>query len=641
MPPRPPAPDPDTPPTPDAPDAPDTFDAWLDALFAAPPAPAPSDPTASPQEAAARELRVLAAQTDAIALPAVSWKEILVTSQPAATAPTTAPASTPSAPTPLRRPPSRLVPALNRVVSIAAILAILVAGVATAWVSRDRLGFGDDNQPTLQLAASPASTVTCTTRTLTHDEADRIAADYREPTLGDYTVTDSPVPEGDALAAIATYRAICPDGDPGTDQTLWSYSTQTDRLVAINYLSSSPGWFADHLQHYRDMLEPLSRMLTPLPPTSYIVDRDDPAIGPFMYNSNSAGYRAILPSRFIQLADGRIGVPIVNADTGGASPNTDYSALSIGFIIFANVDGRWLIDEGFLLCPGNCAPAETRLDAQIANSRRIASVIGSPVASPAASPASSPISSPVSTVTCTISTVSQEEADRLVAAYRAQPQRTLADYTPSDTPVSQADAQTAIAVLSATLNCSGGDPNTNRLLWKYSTYVDDYFAGVYLTTDPVWMAEYYTRWKTDLEPMSHLLAPLPPEDYIVDSNDPSVQPYIISSANLGTYAILPNRFVALPGDRIGVPLLLAIPGGAAAYNGYLSTLPVPFVTFRKVDGTWLLEDMVGLCPEDCSQAEARLEVYIANYRRLATVIGSPVASPAASPEASPEATPES
>lgn len=539
-------------------------------------------------------------------------------------------------PTPVHRAPTPIGGILNRIVAIAAILAIVLAGVATAWVSRDRLGIGDDGTDVAMLAASPTTTVTCTTHTLSQEEVDRIAADYREPTLADYAITDKPVPEADALAAIATYHAVCPNGDPGTDQVLWSYSTQTDRLAAVNYLSKSPGWFADHLQQYRDMLEPLSRTLSPLPPTSYVVDREDPAIGPYLYNSNSAGYRAMLPSRFVYLADGRIGVPILNAVTGGISPGKDYSALGIGFVIFTNVDGQWLIDDAFLLCPGDCGPAELRLDAQIANSRRLATVIGSPTASPVASPVASPISSPATTVTCTTHTLSQEEADRRVAEFRAQPHLTLADYTLSDTPVSEANAQAAIAVLVAALTCPAGEPGTNSLLWERSTYTDDYFASVYLTTDPGWMADYLTRWKTNLEPMSRLLTPLTPADYIVDSNDPAIQPHIISNPNLGTFAVLPDRFVALPDGRIGVPLLLAIPGGAAAYDGDISTLGIPFVVFEKVDGTWLLKTTAGLCPGDCGPAEAVMDVQIANYQRLATVIGSPVASPVASPEATPE-----
>ncbi|MGN6030292.1 MAG: hypothetical protein ACTHQE_01375 [Thermomicrobiales bacterium] len=396
-----PAHDPGMPDMPDTPDVLDVFDTWLDALFTSPPS-HPSDATAqvetdadtdaSPEASAARDLRMLAAQTDAITLPAPSWKEILMASQhPTTNAPVPSPGNA-------HRTPTRLGATLNRIVSIAAILAIVVAGIATAWIARDRLGFGDDgHQPTLQLVASPAATVTCTTRTL-----------------------------------------------------------------------------------------------------------------------------------------------------------------------------------------------------------------------------------------------SQEEADRIVATYRAQPESTSADYTPSDTPVPAADVNAAMAVLVAALSCPNGEPGSNSLLWQRSTYTDGYFAGSYLTTSPAWMAEYLARWKAELEPMSRILTPLTPVDYIVDSNDPAIQRYLISSPNLGTFAVLPDRFVAFADGRIGVPMLLAIPGGAPAYDGYIATLMVPFAIFEKVDGQWLSDGATGLCPGDCSQAEARIDAQIANYRRLATVIGSPVASPAASPEATPQ-----
>jgi hypothetical protein len=365
---------------------PTAFNAWLDALFTGPPDAMPPDGD-TPEASAAREMRILAARTDAIALPAHSWKEILMASQQ------------PTVPMPLpapgRREPSRIGGTANRIVSVAAILALLIAGVATAWVSRDRLGLGDDDRPTLQLAASPTSAVTCTTKTLSQEEVDRIVAEYKtqpRSTLADYALSDKPVSEADAQAAIATYRASrsCPDGDPDTNSLRWETSTSTQDAVAANNLSTNPGFLADSMEAYRTLLEPASRLLTPPPPADYIVDSNDPTISPYVFFINTyAGSIAILPDRFVTFADGRIGAPMLIAIPGGASAyQNDLSVLRVSFIIFKQVDGQWLIDDGLGLCPGDCTVAESLIDAQIAKYRRLATVIGSPVASPEATPES-------------------------------------------------------------------------------------------------------------------------------------------------------------------------------------------------------------------------------------------------------------
>ncbi|MGB3327860.1 MAG: hypothetical protein WBA46_02835, partial [Thermomicrobiales bacterium] len=359
---------------------PDAFDAWLDALFAAPPGaePHPGQPDA-PEAAAAREMRTLAARTDALALPIASWKEILMDSQHAA--PTAIAATSLLTPTsrPDRRPPARIGPALNRLVSIAAILAIVLAGFATAWVSRDRFGFGGDDRSALEIAASPSATITCTTRTLSQEEVDRIVAAYQEPTLADYTLTDKTVPMEDALAAIATFRAesTCPDGEPGTDSLRWAHSIETEQVVAMRNLATSPAWTANLLSDYKVMLEPLSRELMPPPTKSYVVDSRDPAIQPYLFYSYSTGNYAMLPDRFVQFADGRIGAPLLRALPLDSSSAIDYSPYTFTFYIFRKVDGLWLLDDApNYLCPENCADAQDQIDLQIAKYQRLATVIG-------------------------------------------------------------------------------------------------------------------------------------------------------------------------------------------------------------------------------------------------------------------------
>lgn len=388
--------DPTNPPGRSPEDAESAFNTWLDATFAA--QAAVPEQARSPEAIAARALQALAAEEDASlahAATAAPWKDVLMSSQPITTTPpTTTGGDVRVTPSPRNR--SRFGRMLNSTVSIAAVLAIFIAGFATAWVARDRFG-SDHKPPVLQIAASPSTQVTCTTRTLSKEEVDRIVADYKKQpkvTLADFTLSDKPVSEADAEAAIATWHASysCPDGQLGTNSLLWEFSTSTTDAVAGKNLSADPAWVADHLTNYRALLEPVSRILVPQPPAAYIVDSNDPTIAPYIVNIGPMfGTVAMVPNRFVSLADGRIGAPILFAMSGGASASTKgLSGIRVSFVIFKRIDGQWLMDDGMALCPGDCTVAEAALDVQIAKNRRLATVIGSPVATPETSPAASP-----------------------------------------------------------------------------------------------------------------------------------------------------------------------------------------------------------------------------------------------------------
>jgi hypothetical protein len=390
-------PDPTNPPGSSPEDAEAAFNTWLDSRFVESGPTPPEHPHSDhPEVIAAHSLQALAAEEDAalaLATAARPWKEILVSSQPLAATPEVLSARAP-------RRPSRFGSTINRLVSIAAVLAVLLAGFATAWVARDRFG-SDNDAPLLQIAASPSTTVTCTTRTLSQEEVDRLVADYKKqpkPTLADYALNDKPVSKADAEAAIATYRASrsCPAGEPDTNSLRWETSTSTKDAIAAYNLSTNPGFMADSMAAYRTLLEPASRILTPLSPADYIVDSNDPAIKPYVFFINAyAGSIALLPDHFVTLADGRIGAPAFIAIPGGVSAyKKDLSVLRVSFMIFKQVDGQWLIDDGLGLCPGDCTVAKALIDAQIAKYRRLATVIGSPVASPESMLPATPAASP-------------------------------------------------------------------------------------------------------------------------------------------------------------------------------------------------------------------------------------------------------
>lgn len=370
------------------------FNTWLDALFSGPPGTMPPDD--SPEASAAREMRTLAARTDASFASSSSWKEILMASQP----PTAS-----LAPVPIRvtRPHSRIVGTMNRIVSIAAILAIVLAGVATAWVSRDRLGFGDDNPPAYSLVASPTSEVTCTTHTLSQEAVNRIAAEHRAPTLADYTLSDAPVPAADALAAYETYRTLlsCPSTTTDDDGQIAISTLVTDRYAIGSGSPSTNASLAEFYRTARSLVEPVSRLLVPPPASSYVFDIDDPAIAAYMVelpsSSGSGAAIALLPSSFVQFTDGRIGAPLLSARPGGLRADGNYSQYRVGFFIFAKVDGTWLLDDTITLCPEDCTSLERFYDLKINQCEALATAEATIAAggrssevSPEASPEPSP-----------------------------------------------------------------------------------------------------------------------------------------------------------------------------------------------------------------------------------------------------------
>lgn len=160
------------------------FDAWLDAFVAGPSTPAAVEPEpASPDLAAAQsaarqvhELADVAATAHASPPPSTaSWEEILMST--VATTPTTVPPS----PVPIgahHRTRTRRMETVNRILSIAAVLAILIAGASTAWLNRSHLGFGGGgDEPHSYLAA------------ITLPSGQEVNITYTVPTKEDCTVT--------------------------------------------------------------------------------------------------------------------------------------------------------------------------------------------------------------------------------------------------------------------------------------------------------------------------------------------------------------------------------------------------------------------------------------------------------------------
>lgn len=94
-----------------------------------------------------------------------------------------------------------------------------------------------------------------------------------------------------------------------------------------------------------------------------------------------------------------------------------------------------------------------------------------------------------------------------------------------------------------------------------------------------------------------------PTLYTIDSNDPGVASWLITSADGKQGVVLPQDFLTFADGRIGAPVKLARPGGSGATSkeSFISPQTVTYVFFRQVDGVWLIDEQLTLCTWKCDE----------------------------------------
>lgn len=596
----------------------DHFDDWLDAFVAGPSTPAPtaSEPAApdlTAAQAAARsaarqvhELAQVAATAHASTSSSVStqWEAILMSHT--STAATTVSTQVSSAPLPIGTKPrtrTRRMETINRIISIAAVLAIFIAGFATAWVARDRFG----SEPSmLQLAASPTSTTTCTTRTLSQEDVDRIVTKYKpliQYNLDALTPTNKPVPEADVIAAIATYRAAqsCPFGDPGADMR-WLRSTETEGVLAIRNLAQSPAWNVEQFTTYKTIVEPLSRMLVPPPSSAYIVDSNDPAIKPYLVNVIGTGTFALLPSTFVQFPDGSIGAPFIRATPGGAASGKDYSQLNVSFVAFAYVDGRWLITGGLdWLCPEDCTASQYHLDGLISSYRSLETEAATPTPEAADS-----WLQPVSASECVpVSASATHDIDR--------PRAYAVDATPA--PDGDAVARQSRALTA----CTPRMPPTENPLGIVSQFEttraqQEAASEAPLSPEQIALAQQLsTSYATD----GYQIVQRAPEGIDVVNSPSAFSTDFSGQMFVSALVFQPDESISLADGRVAIPTTYLVSDDASW--DFAQQQPYQWTTLTiwvKVDDTWLIDERLPLCIGDCT-----------NFWQNQATHGSPLFSP--------------
>jgi len=375
----------------------DHFDAWLDAFVAGPSTPAataspspgmPSEPAFDAARSAARQLHDLAQAADlaqsrvhpsSTRSPVPTWEELLMSS-PAATTTTTpmpVPIPFPAGRTHRSRPAT--METINRILTIAAIVAIVLAGIATAWVARDRLGFSDGHQPTLQLVATAATAPDCTVTAISEENAARLVAQRQPRQVSDYLPVSGPASPTAAMGAIETIRARAACHVPSDTTTLYRTNLQTDKTVAIWLATQTDATRPAIMEESRNLMIALSPALLTGDATSYTVDPTDPAVAPyvFAFETDPSVHYALLPQDFVELADGRIGAPLKTATSHSAS-GTAGDPASVIFLIFKDVNGRWLEDDYVWLCADHCDALFTQAPSS--------ALVATPATSPEATP---------------------------------------------------------------------------------------------------------------------------------------------------------------------------------------------------------------------------------------------------------------
>jgi hypothetical protein len=393
-----------------SPTAEDRFDAWLDAFVAGSSTPAPETststsfapaPLTAAQSAAlqfhglaanAKNANVSTAPRSSSNATDPTWEKILMSQQSSKTP--IAPLAIPITLSPPGRRRRDTMQMINTGLSIAAVIALLIAASATVWLNRDHLGLpgssGDNDNPSQLAAVTPSADECAIVIPVTKEQAEQWVAEAKSWPQPAYLPIQGTATVADAKAAINTYRSfwIC-EPDPGFPQArLVTTNLQTNRLAVSVEIAMSPEGRVGELRRVLDLARELSPALVQPNPSIYVVDSNDPNVKSAIIPGSESreGSYAMFPEDFVILADGRIGAPLKVARPGGAGtpgPTTSLSPQTVSFVVFANVDGRWLFDESLPLCTANCDQYYAEMEKQAG--------LGTPT--PMATPSAGPVSS--------------------------------------------------------------------------------------------------------------------------------------------------------------------------------------------------------------------------------------------------------
>jgi hypothetical protein len=207
---------------------------------------------------------------------------------------------------------------------------------------------------------------------------------------------------------------------------------------------------------------------------------------------------------------------------------------------------------------------------------------------------------PVTSNRCAVKPLTDDEAERLMAERLAA---AAPQYLPTRGPAPEPESNAAITTFGDFLSC-GNLSNTGAGFKKSSLQTDRAWAEMRLLYTPETRKQLLEQQLAASRELSPVLVEQDPTRYIVDSNEPAIQPYLQpGSTPKEKYALLPQDFVVLADGRIGAPIKRALPGGAGVITkeNYLSTQSVDFLFFSIDNGQWLYDGFAHLCTARCDQ----------------------------------------
>jgi len=365
-----------------------------------------------------------------------------------------------------------------------------------------------------------------------------------------------------------------------------------------------------------------------------------------------------IPGQAFQLGDGRVAIPIAQLVGPGNEADQfidgeDIPNWWIPVHILAQdpaQNGRWVIDETFIVCMGDCDRAHAEI-VEYMEGLGIdpnASLGGTPTA---ATPAADAIwLQPYSPDECDVEPRTLDEA----AAFMRDPGESVPRQYGPVSPVSE---ELAREVASANRMFQSCDLTGETGEWRAMVSPRLIFEGQgspYFDTITSRSAT-YEEFVANHRELSEMLLTDPTRDYTVESTEAiplregGLPDYSASDSEIFWSVMLPNDIVLLPDGRIGGPEVTLLPANHEEFQQAIEDIrlatPAPYsyemVIYRiyaqdpTQDGQWVLDETLALCARGCDAFYAEAEEYYQS--NLPVLAATPVISPdVATPSATPD-----
>lgn len=521
-----------------------------------------------------------------------------------------------SAPTPVDTgPTTHITPETHRVPTVpgmpktsrlqsllsAAIVVLMLAGlVATAWNLRGTNGGTTDPNDSSRLAATAMQDGTPEASPGVTADEDAFWMEYMVPGYRNCPPTDRSTEQDTEPSANLPDREYLPLSEPAPD-----VATDVARIArewrdcgGSTHLGSrfeAPIYMDDAL------VEQLAAAWPMQDPTDFVLlshQEPDFGIGASI-NLNFIATHTFVPDHAVQLADGRIGVPIsllVWADDPNAPINPDGTIQMADWfrtelVILVEEEGEWKVDEIVMMCIGDCENifGETLFPIPTPETTpTIAAPTPTPVprgSSEGIAPGEIDFTSYVTPEECRSEPLTAAQYAQIIGNREGWP---VPEYGPASSP-DESDARAAATAGREYLACKRSDAvgiySSDAYLWR--TMSDH--SPIYYYVDRAEHIEGNGR------EVSAELSDIAPSDLIIEA---AGQPP--SGANSPKYTYLPQYAYEFPDGRIGLVPITLVPAGTSPESMELPAAWYTTMTVLSDDtGSWMVDDFLDICIGDC------------------------------------------